>query len=123
MTLLKASRFIYKKTLTVILTMLLWLVFSNLTLANDQLFNNFPKATNSTLYENFTPDLLNMYNHDQTNLRAKCEYYKNNAMNYCKKDHSAEYDERQNCILVNKQRWCACMGLRNDCFRGRDFYW
>lgn len=108
--------------LKVILIMLICMAYASL-LEAASVFYYFPKSTNSTLYKNFTPNLLNSYDQDETNLRAQCQVYKANATFYCKEGFSSDYDERVDCALVNKQRWCLCMGLRHDCFRERDFYW
>lgn len=74
------------------------------------------------MYKHFDNQTLNLYDQETTNQRAKCEYYKNNAIFSCRDSHSS-YEVRQDCIIANKQRWCMCMGERNDCFRERYFYW
>lgn len=76
----------------------------------------------STMYKHFTPELLNQANSDLDQL-WRCEYYKNKVLNYCKNDHSSLYEERKECSIVYKQRWCVCMGRRNDCFRDLSFNW
>lgn len=86
------------------------------------LADNNDKAVSSIMYKNFTPELLELYEKSNGD-RANCEYFKNHALNYCQKEHSAEFDERNNCSIVYKQRWCLCMGKSNDCFRQSSFYW
>ncbi len=84
--------------------------------------NSSYNLNNIILYKHFDNQTLNLYDQETTNQRAKCEYYKNNAIFSCRDSHSS-YEVRQDCIIANKQRWCMCMGERNDCFRERYFYW
>ncbi len=54
--------------------------------------------------------------------RLQCEYYKYQATTFCKSNYS-EIDQRQECIIIHKQRWCDCMGLQKDCYKQQSFYW
>ncbi len=51
-----------------------------------------------------------------------CEYYKSQAMNFCRYN-SSDYDERQNCKIEYQKRWCLCTGHSEDCYNKDNFYW
>ncbi|MBP9722694.1 MAG: hypothetical protein KBD64_06010 [Gammaproteobacteria bacterium] len=54
--------------------------------------------------------------------KFQCEYYKNQASTFCRSNYS-DYDERQDCSKVYKERWCRCMDYNPDCYKKEPFYW